>query len=69
MQYSWKATQHTECFTCSRFFFSATLDACPRCGSHSVRHYSTADLGLLSRSLEMGPHPAPGAHTLAQHVD
>ncbi|HEX5483454.1 MAG TPA: hypothetical protein VFZ08_12590 [Terriglobia bacterium] len=57
--------QHTECFTCSRFYFGETLTACPRCGSQALQHYSTEEMNLFARDVQMAPHPVPRPHLTA----
>lgn len=58
--------KHTECFTCSRFYFGVTLAACPRCGSKALQHYSTEEMNLFARDVDLSPHPAPRPHFAAQ---
>ncbi len=69
MRLPWFVKQHTECFTCSRFYFNELVQRCPCCGSESIQHYSTDDLGLLSRFGDRGSYPEPAKPTFVQYAE
>ena len=61
-----ESNQHTECFMCGRIFFDRVLRKCSGCGSASLRHYSTEDLGFMQHRSTAGPLPAVQVHTRSQ---
>src|SRR5207248_5476160 len=50
--------QHTECFMCSRIFFDMFLEQCPRCGSRSLRQYTSGEFNTFARPADVSMHVA-----------